>query len=442
MLSLDARKQFLVENVIRRLGRGAGVVMDVNTGEVLAMASVPDYDPNAFIPSIDPEQWNYYNGNVRLSPFTNRAIASFTPGSTMKVPTAIAGALKGMASNSFSCDGYVAYGNHKVGCWLYNKNGGRHGGLSLSKALQQSCNPYFNKLANTIRWEGMVEGCEMVGIGKKTGIELPQEDPGVLPGSRAWRSANPDAVMTPVLTAFLSIGQGDTLATPLQLCAMAACVANGGKYYKPRIVKRVVSADGKILVKDKPDLVHDLIKEGIKPDDFERIREGMRMAVNVPGGTAGRVKLPTIEVAAKTGTAQTSDNGKASHNSWVISFAPYENPRYAICVMAQNAGSGGAVCGPLVHLIYRGLFAQDEGLRLPLKPQTEYAGHTERIEEITLPTDVIAAIEASGETGEEAGDLTTSSTVKPRTHLITPTLTADADSEGTVVPRALPVETP
>ena len=85
---------------------------------------------------------------------------------------------------------------------------------------------------------------------------------------------------------------------------------------------------------------------------------------------------------------------------------------------------------------------EDEGLRLPLKPQTEYAGHTERIEEITLPTDVIAAIEASGETGEEAGDLTTSSTVKPRTHLITPTLTADADSEGTVVPRALPVETP
>ena len=111
-LSIDARKQYLLENVLRRAGRAAGVVMDVNTGEVLAMASVPDYEPNAFIPSIAPERWKSYIEAKLLSPLTNRAISEYAPGSTMKVPTAISGALQGMSSRSFSCDGYVAYGYH------------------------------------------------------------------------------------------------------------------------------------------------------------------------------------------------------------------------------------------------------------------------------------------------------------------------------------------
>ena len=447
-LAIDARKQLLVENVLRRAGRAAAVVMDVHTGEVLAMASVPDYDPNAFIPSIDPARWKDYNSSS-LAPLTNRAISPFTPGSTMKVPTAISGALQGMSTRIFSCDGYVAYGNHKVGCWLWNKSHGSHGSLPLSKALQQSCNPYFNKLANSIGWKAMVEGCSMVGIGRRTGIELPNENPGILPGSRSWRAANPGASMTPVLTAFLSIGQGDTMATPLQLCAMTACVANGGKYYQPRIVRKAVSEEGKILIPDKPSLVLDLIQSGIKPADFELIRKGMWMAVNVPGGTAGKVKVPGMEIAAKTGTAQTIDNGQKSNNSWVISFAPYENPKYAVCVLVQNAGSGGGVCGPLVHLIYRGLFAREHGLKLPLRTQTEFAGNTDRIEAIELPEDVIAAIDATqtgdpGETGEEIGEVTPETIAPPvaETPSPTPTLTPEIDAEGTVIPKAVPVTEP
>lgn len=454
-LAIDARKQYLLENVLRRAGRAAGVVMDVNTGEVLAIASVPDYDPNAFIPSIDPARWKAYSENKQLSPLTNRAISEFAPGSTMKVPTAIAGALQGMASRSFSCDGYVAYGNHKVGCWIYNQSKGSHGSLTLSKALQQSCNPYFNKLANSIGWKNMVDGCQLVGIGKRTGIELPGEKPGILPGSRGWRAANPSAVMTPVLTAFVSIGQGDTMATPLQLCAMTSCIANGGKYYQPRIVRKVTSEEGATLVADQPKLVVDLIEAGIKPADFELIRKGMWMAVNAPGGTAGKVKMSKIEVAAKTGTAQTTDNGKKSNNSWVISFAPYDKPKYAVCVLVQNGGSGGKVCGPLVHLIYRGLFAQDEGIKLPLRPQKEFSGNTDRIEEIPLPADVLAAIDAGdmadeaavGETGDEVGEVAevlpsapapaADTSVTP-----TPTFTPEIDVEGTVIPRAVPVTDP
>ena len=456
-LSIDARIQFLLENTLRRAGRAAGVVMDANTGEVLAMASVPDYDPNAFIPSISREKFIEYSSNPRLSPFTNRAIASFEPGSTMKVATAIAGAVQGIATRPFSCDGYVPFGNHKIGCWIYNKNGGRHGTLRLPEAIQRSCNPYFNKMANTIGWKAMVDGCSLVGFGKRTGIELPNEDPGILPGSRLWRNARPGAVMTPALTAMMSIGQGDMLATPLQLAAMTTTVANGGKYYQPRVVKKVTADDGTVLVPDLPKLEVDLLRHGVRESDLALIREGMRKAVNEAGGTAGKVRMEEVVVAAKTGTAQTTDNGKKSNNSWMIAFAPFDEPKYAIAVIVQAGGSGGGVCGPLVNTVFTGLFAQENGMRLPLKPQTEYKGHLDRIEAIEPLKDILAAIEASeipvgettaanpddeiGETGDEVGEILPETPIGNASVVISPrpTITPETDREGQVIPRATPI---
>jgi penicillin-binding protein 2 len=458
-LTIDARIQYLLENSLRRTGRAAGVVLDVRTGEVLAMASVPDYDPNAFIPSISSEKFKSYTSKPQLSPFTNRAITSFTPGSTMKVPTAIAGAINGMANRSFSCEGFVPYGNHNIGCWLWNQRRGSHGSLTLPKALQQSCNPYFNKLANAIGWKAMVEGFSLVGLGKKTGIELPNEDPGILPGSRAWRAAVPGAVMTPALTAMLSIGQGDTMASPLQLAAMVAPIANGGKYYQPRIVKKVVAENGTVQVPDFPKLEVDLLASGVKQSDIDLIRLGMWKAVNEAGGTAGKVRMKNYKIAAKTGTAQTVDNGKKSNNSWVISFAPFDEPRYAVVIMAQEAGSGGGVCGPLVNMVYTGIFAQEEGMRLPLKPQKEYPGHLNRINAIEPIEDVLAAIQATeapapnpnhtatasnddlGETGNEIGDILPTNNPSTSTTIISPrpTITQETDREGQVIPRATPV---
>ncbi len=467
-LTIDAPVQYLLENTLRLAGRAAGVVMDVNTGEVLAMASVPDYDPNDFIPSITQKNWDAYRANMQLAPFTNRAISQFTPGSTMKIPTSIAGALAGMATRQYSCDGYVTYGNKQVGCWIWNKSKGSHGSQNISRAIQHSCNPYFNKLANTIGWKAMVDGCGMVGIGKRTGVELPKEDAGILPGSRAWRMMYPNAVMTPHETAGLSIGQGTSMATPLQLCAVAACVANGGKYYRPRIVKQAVAEDGKIVIEDIPKLEVDLTQAGIKPGDIELIRRGMWMSTNEAGGTSGKVKVPGIEAASKSGTAQSSDNGKKSNNSWIMSFAPYQNPKYAVCILVQNGGSGGGVCGPLVNLVYRGLFARDNnGIRLPLKPLPKVPGNTDRIETtILIPPEMIAAVEAgdtgsapeaiaaaaipvttaeedAGETGEEAGDVAPAVPDLPSTTVTpTPTITPEVDAEGSVIPRAVPVKDP
>jgi penicillin-binding protein 2 len=458
-LTIDARIQYLLENTLRRAGRAAGVVLDVRTGEVIAMASVPDYDPNAFIPSISSEKFKSYTSKPQLSPFTNRAITSFTPGSTMKVPTAIAGSLNGMSNRSFSCEGFVPYGNHNIGCWLWNKNRGSHGSLTLPRALQQSCNPYFNKLSNAIGWKSMVDGFSLVGLGKKTGIELPNEDPGILPGSRAWRASSPGAVMTPALTAMLSIGQGDTMTSPLQLAAMLAPIANGGKYYQPRIVKQVTAANGTVLVSDFPKLEVDLLTSGIKESDLALIRLGMWKAVNEAGGTAGKVRMADYEIAAKTGTAQSVDNGQKSNNSWVISFAPFDQPRYAVVILAESAGSGGGVCGPLVNMIYTGIFAQEEGMRLPLRPQTEYPGHLNRIEAIEPIKDVLAAIQATevprtdptstaiagdddGETGNEIGDILPKTNPSTSTTAISPkpTITLETDREGQVIPRATPIE--
>ena len=448
-LAIDARAQLHVENVIRRAGRAAAVVMDVNTGEVIAMAAIPDYNPNDFIPSISSARWKGYLDNQKMDPFSNRAIKPFTPGSTFKPPTAISGALEGMANRGFSCDGYILFGNIKIGCWIWNQHRGSHGSLTLPKAIQQSCNPYFMKLANTIGWKAMVTGFQLVGLGQPTGIELPDESPGILPGSPAWRAANPLASMTPAITAMLAIGQADAMATPLQLCAMAACIANGGKYYKPRIVKSATAADGHRVIEDKPVLKVDLIASGVKPADFELLRHGMWMAVNNPGGTASRVKIPGIELAGKTGTAQTIDDGKKSNNSWVICFGPYDKPKYAVCVLVQNGGSGGKVCGPLANLILRGLFAQDDGIKLPLKPQIAVLGNTNRIEEIVIPKDDPLAspgseeAEASGETGEEVENLVTPTPPATAAPLIpSPVITPEVDADGTVIPSAQPVSEP
>jgi penicillin-binding protein 2 len=472
-LTIDAPVQYLLENTLRFAGRAAGVVMDVNTGEVLAMASIPDYDPNDFFPSITRANLDAYNNN-KLSPLTNRAISQFAPGSTMKIPTAIAAQLAGKVNSRLSCNGYVTYGNAQVKCWIYRQHNGTHGGQNLAEAIQHSCNPYFNILANTIGKEALVEGCSMVNIGKRTGIELPSENPGMLPGSRIWRTTYPKATMTGHEIAMLSIGQGTAMATPLQMCAVTACVANGGKYYQPRVVKQAVSDDGRILVADTPKVQVDLIKAGIKPADFELIRKGMSMSTNQPGGTSGKAKLANIIVASKSGTAQCSDNGKLSNNSWVMSFAPYDKPKYAICILVQNGGSGGGVCGPLVNLVFRGLFARDmKDIRLPLKPVTKVPGNTDRIEKtIEIPAETITAVEAGevglppvatvaaattpppapdasaptadetlGETGGETGDIPPEVQPEPTPDIIpTPTITPEVDAEGSVIPKAILIQ--
>ncbi len=446
-LTLDARSQLYVENVLREhTGRAAAVVMEVETGEIIAMASVPDYNPNDFVPSISPERLAEYVANKKMDPFSNRAIRSYVPGSTFKVPTAIAGIMEGYAGRSFTCTGAVTYGSKPIRCWI-GQRGGSHGTLNLTRAIQQSCNPYFMILANTVGPRKMAEDLTLLNLGRRTGVELPAESPGILPGNQAWRLSGNNRVMTPALTAMLAIGQGDAMATPLQLCAVTACVANKGKYHQPRIVKSAVAPDGRVLIPDKPVLSLDLSTRPGVPKGMELLRKGMWMAVNQPGGTAGRARIEDIEVAAKTGTAQAQVDGKASHNSWLIAFAPFDKPKYAVAVLVQHAGSGGKVCGPIAQLILRGLFIQDEGVKLPLAVQKPVLGHTRKIDEVIFPKDdTLAAVvtvedDDAGDTGDELdSSFGTLPPGDPEPVIPKPAVTPTVDEDGTLVPNPIPVE--
>lgn len=442
-LALDARVQYLAEETLRHAGRAAAVIMDVQTGEILAMASVPDYDPNDFIPAIKKEKYASYRNN-KAEPLINRSISNFTPGSTFKLGTSISGAMKGQATRIFSCDGYVQYGNAKVGCWIWNKNKGSHGSEAMPTAIKNSCNPYFIKLANSIGGKSMTDGFTMLGFGKPTGVPLPNEASGVIIGNRNWRASHPGASVTQHDIALFSIGQS-VLATPLQLCAMVCSIANGGKYLQPRLVKKAIAMDGTQLIRDEPKVAVDLLKEGVKESDLAIIRKGMWMAVN-EGGTASAVKLPDVQIAGKTGTAQVNPVLN-THHCWTVAFAPYDKPKYAVVVMVQDGDSGGHVAGPLVQHIFRGLMERDKGVKLPLQVQKPFGGHMDKIPSIPALDDLPPA-DPNDTAGDDVPDevpgvvpppVTPDS--DPRPVDPSPTIAPEVDEQGTI-PRAIPIADP
>ena len=406
-LTIDSRIQLIVENVMRLIGRGAAVVMDPSTGEVLAMVSVPNFDPNDFIPSITEGRFAEYNTN-RARPLINRAIGRYIPGSTFKLPTAIAAASHQKTNFWHNCQGFSQFGKTKIRCW---KTYG-HGSLGLTDSIQRSCNPYFMSLAGTLGSDAMVKTFELVGFGKRSGILLPSEDPGFLPGSDTWRRKYPGASMTRATLAQFAIGQSQSLATPLQVCSVAATIANGGKYYQPRIVRRILGEDQKgesqVLKENIPIIKTNLIDEGVSKVDMDIIRLGMWKAVNELGGTATKVALEDIFVAAKTGTAQTGKtNIEHTHNAWTTSFAPFDEPRYAICVMVENGKSGGAVAGVLSQRIYREIFNMEAGLNPRITRLGTYAGNFDAFEKIEIPEGEIYSLNNNeeGETGNEINDI-------------------------------------
>jgi penicillin-binding protein 2 len=407
-MTIDSRIQYMVANIMKRIGRGAAVVLDPNTGEVLAMVSVPNFDPNHFIPAISNERFAVYNTN-RARPLINRALRPYMPGSTFKLPTAIAAARFGRIGHGHDCKGYIEYGKTKIRCW---RTWG-HGHLGMSEAIQRSCNPYFMSLAGVLGTDPMVNTFERIGFGGKSGILLPSEDPGLLPGSKDWKSMprnNGKRVGRADLAQF-SIGQSQSLATPLQICSVAATIANGGKYYQPRIIRRVVGKDQAgqpvVLKENIPIVKADLLKEDLTSAKMEVIRKGMWKAVNEQGGTATKVALEDVFIAAKTGTAQVSKtNEEHTHNAWTTSFAPYENPRYALCVMVENGKSGGAVAGFLSRQIYREIFNMEAGLNPRISKMPIYLGNFDSYETFESPEDGAHPLnhEDAGETGNEVED--------------------------------------
>jgi len=367
-LTLDARIQYIVEQALRHpaLGRAAAVVVDPNNGDILAMGSIPSFDPNIFIPSVPAKEWEALNKDEAV-PLVNRAVSGFPPGSTFKIVTALSGLTKGLATARFDCPGGIKYGDHFFHCWVAEK-GGSHGMIDLPTALKVSCDCYFYQYGNKAKIETIDQIGALMGIGKKYGIGLSDEREGCLPGPDWLRSRNSQEKWSDAQTANVSIGQGYVLASPLQMAMAYATVANGGIAYEPRLVKKVVDQggnpvkddDGNIAVPDQPKIRADLRKE-LTQQQIEIVRQGLWKVVNEAGGTGGKAKMKNIVVAGKTGTAQASDRGKKEHIAWFCCFAPFDHPRYAIAVMVQGGEHGGGVAAPIANRILEQCLAMDQG---------------------------------------------------------------------------------
>lgn len=434
-LTLDAKIQFLAEEALRVVGRGAAVVLDPRNGDILAMASVPSYDPNVFIPSISASEWNTINQDL-TNPLVNRAISAYAPGSTYKIPIALAGLRAGIADKSFPCYGGVQYGNKYMRCWIAEKKR-THGVLSLEDAIKVSCNAYFYQFGNAAGIDEIVAVGNMLGLGQKSGLPVSGESPGVLPGPEWLNSVNPRARWSNGLTANTAIGQGDVLATPLQMAVVTAAFANGGTVFYPRLVDRIVSQDGKIVQQDPPRVRSNLLDDPhISAEQIQSVRKGMWKVVHEGGGTAGRAKNPSIITAGKTGTAQFWRSGIKDNHTWFIAFAPYDNPEYAVVTFVQGAKSGGGVSAPIAAKILDGIQKYKSGKQdVTLAALEPAKGNFLFTESVDYDRNNAASQKLSddGETAES-----TSAPAQENRPAATPNVRADADEAGRVKNKTTP----
>ena len=425
LLTINARIQYIVERALRdaRVGRAAAVVVDPNNGEILAMASVPSYDPNRFIPSISKVDWEKLDSD-ESDPLTNRAIQGYAPGSTFKAVSALAGLKKGLTIKSvFNCSGGVTYGNKFMKCWVMDRHMAPHGNLSLPDALKFSCNSFFYQWGNAAKIENIDFIGDALGLGRKTGVPLSGESPGILPGPDWLKQVEPAARWSDGYTANTSIGQGSVEASPLQMAMVTATIANRGISYVPRLVKRVVDQQGQdvvdeaghLVVSPEPRVRLDLHTAGITDEQMEMVRKGMWKVVNEPGGTGKNARVKGVEVAGKTGTAQfwrESREGKTvnrikDNHTWFICFAPYETPKYSVCVFVQGAKSGGGVSAPIAQKILEESLALERGFDPGLKRLDPAEGSFAQIEQVDykkseLPPELTADLETADHAESDA----------------------------------------
>jgi penicillin-binding protein 2 len=439
-LTIDARLQYVMEDTLRVVGRGSAVLVDVTNGDILAMASVPSFDPNKFIPSIEGKDWAALM-NDETSPLLNRAINGYAPGSTFKIVTALAGLRAGNGGNRYNCSGGVSYGDTYMKCWTSSATPPlpSHGTLDLEGAIKHSCNAFFFQYGNVAGINQIDEVGNMLGLGLKSGLPFSGENPGILPGPEWLKQQNPQDRWRPGLTANTSIGQGSVLASPVQMAMVTAAVANGGIVYYPRIVDRIVDRDGNVIEREPVKVRANLITDGgIKPEQLEHVRHGMWRVVNESGGTArkGRLTAPGIQAAGKTGTAQNwriDNKGQKvkDNHTLFIAFAPYDKPKYAICVFIQGGKSGGGVPAPVAAKILDEAFALDRGeLKVQVAALEPAVGNFKPIDSIDFGKDVPAATSPEETSDSTAGPSEVSE--RPQRSAEAPNIREEPDDEGRV----------
>ncbi|MDD2709203.1 MAG: penicillin-binding protein 2 [Verrucomicrobiae bacterium] len=364
VLSIDREIQAIVEESYTGY-RGACVILDPRNGDVVAMASMPTFNPNLFVPAIRASDWRALISNEE-KPLLNRAIqAIYSPGSSFKVISALAGLEYGMIkpTDHVECSGYFSLGNNTWACW---EKGG-HGDMRLKDALTMSCNVYFYTVGLKLG-QKLIDMAAAFGFGQPTGIPLEHESPGILP-SDEWKRRRGRGPWTPGDGVNVAIGQGSLHVTPLQMAMVASAMANGGTLFKPRLILRTETHEGEILADFPPSTFG---QAPVSPEHMQFVRDAMLNVV--ANGTGKRAALEKIKVAAKTGSAQFSVKDRATGDlvkqtrAWMIAFAPYEAPRYALAIVAEAGESGGVTTGPVVGAILKKIFALEHDRTQPRRP--------------------------------------------------------------------------
>lgn len=351
----------LQEVAMRAFGdnNGAAVAINPKNGGVLAFVSQPGYNPNQFVEGISTKNYRALQQDENR-PLYNRALrGQYPPGSTVKPFMGLAGLERGAITydHSIFCPGfYQLPGNvHRYRDW---KKGG-HGSMDLESAIVQSCDVYFYRLAHDLGIDQLHDYLSQFGFGDRTGIDLTGESTGLLP-SRDWKRRARRKPWYPGETLIMGIGQGYYLATPLQLAAATAAIANNGTFYTPHVVDYLRDRDSGEINPIPPHA--ELIPIGAQ-QNWEDVRNAMRDVVEGARGTAKRIRSDRYQIAGKTGTAQVFTvaqdaeyeedelDKKLRDHALFIAYAPVEDPQIAVAVVVENGGHGGAVAAPIARQI-------------------------------------------------------------------------------------------
>ena len=357
-LTLDSRLQKVVRNELAG-HRGAAVVLEPHTGEILAFVSVPDYDPNLFAKGIDQVSYTALLQDSN-KPLLNRALyGRYAPGSTLKPILALAGLEHTIdPRRRVNCPGFFALkeGGRVYRCW--RKQG--HGAVNLKEALEQSCDTYFYQLGLTLGISGISEALTTFGFGKQTGIDLASEPDGLIP-TALWKQRRHGTPWYPGDTLNASIGQGYILSTPLQLAAATAALANRGRLVRPHLLRGVEDPETGEIQRSAEQVTEVGLGDA---SQYERVIEGMMAVMHGSHGTARRAgQQLSYRIAAKTGTSQLvslPQDGEAAKDTperlkdhaLFIAFAPAERPRVALALVIENGGSGGKIAAPIARRIF------------------------------------------------------------------------------------------
>jgi penicillin-binding protein 2 len=370
-LTIDYDVQKAIEDGFDQLAfNGAAVILDPSDGAVLGFTSRPAYDPNAFASGLDRDTWASLTSDEDL-PMNDRAIqGTYSPGSTFKMAVATAALMEGVITPDFKvhCVGGATFYGRPFKCW---KKGG-HGTMDLRHAIEQSCNVYFYTIGNMTGIDKIHKWANLLGLGVKSGIDLPNERVGLVP-SPEWKLARFKEKWYAGETVSVAIGQGSVAVTPVSMAVYAATLANGGTRVTPHLLKAVDDGNGwKTAPAPPPKSVSQ-----IDPVKLQAIRDGLFLVVN-GAGTGHNAILKGYDVSGKTGTAQVISNqgkeraGKTDKdlrdNGWFVFFAPRDKPEIAGAVLLEH-GVHGSNAALIAHHVMETFFAKREGGELPEKPQ-------------------------------------------------------------------------